>query len=219
MEELKLKDGDDTELVGSSTAISQFRQLVDKVAPTRSRILITGPSGSGKEVAARLIHALSRRSGNAFVAVNCAMMAPSRIEAELFGVENEAGRKIGLLEIAHGGTLFLDEVSDMPLETQGKILRVLIDQTFQRIGGTTRVQVDVRVISSSTRDLRQEIEQGRFREDLYHRLNVVPVRVPSLAERRDDVPLLVQHFMKRLSIASGLPMREIADEALAVLQS
>ena len=134
-------------------------------------------------------------------------------------MENEAGRKIGLLEIAHGGTLFLDEVSDMPLETQGKILRVLIDQTFQRIGGTTRVQVDVRVISSSTRDLRQEIEQGRFREDLYHRLNVVPVRVPSLAERRDDVPLLVQHFMKRLSIASGLPMREIADEAMAVLQA
>ena len=219
VEELKLKAGDDTELVGGSTAISQLRQLIDKVAPTRSRILITGPSGSGKEVAARLIHALSRRSGNAFVAVNCAMMAPSRIETELFGVESEGNRKIGLLEIAHGGTLFLDEVSDMPLETQGKILRVLIDQTFQRIGGATRVQVDVRVISSSTRDLRQDIEQGRFREDLYHRLNVVPVRVPSLAERRDDVPLLVSHFMKRLSIASGLPMRDIADEAMAVLQA
>src|SRR5262252_2185120 len=195
VEELKLKAGDETELVGGSTAISQLRQLIDKVAPTRSRILITGPSGSGKEVTARLIHALSRRSGNAFVAVNCAMLAPSRIEAELFGVESEAGRKIGLLEMAHGGTLYLDEVSDMPLETQGKILRVLIDQTFQRIGGSTRVQVDVRVISSSTRELRAEIEQGRFREDLYHRLNVVPVRVPSLAERRDDVPPLVMHFM------------------------
>ena len=133
--------------------------------------------------------------------------------------EDEGGRKIGLLELAHGGTLFLDEVSDMPLETQGKILRVLVDQTFQRVGGATRVQVDVRVISSSTRDLRQDIEQGRFREDLYHRLNVVPVRVPSLAERRDDIPLLVSHFMKRLSIASGLPMREIADEAMAALQA
>jgi len=195
IEELKLKAGDDTELVGASTAISQLRQLIDKVAPTRSRILIAGPSGSGKEVAARLIHALSHRAGNAFVAVNCAMMAPSRIEAELFGVESEGNRKIGLLEIAHGGTLFLDEVSDMPLETQGKILRVLIDQTFQRIGGATRVQVDVRVISSSTRDLRHDIEQGRF------------------------VPLLVSHFMKRLSIASGLPMRDIADEAMAVLQA
>ncbi len=162
VEELKLKAGDDTELVGGSTAISQLRQLVDKVAPTRSRILITGPSGSGKEVAARLIHALSRRAGNAFVAVNCAMMAPARIEAELFGVENEGGRKIGLLEIAHGGTLFLDEVSDMPLETQGKILRVLIDQTFQRIGGATRVQVDVRVISSSTRDSAAGHRAGPF---------------------------------------------------------
>ena len=219
VEELKLKAGDDTELVGSSSAISQLRQLVDKVAPTRSRILITGPSGSGKEVAARLIHSLSRRSGNAFVAVNCAMLAPERIEAELFGVENEGSRKIGLFEVAHSGTLYLDEVADMPLETQGKILRVLIDQTFQRIGGSTRVQVDVRVISSSTRDLRQEIEQGRFREDLYHRLNVVPVRVPSLAERRDDVPPLVSHFMKRLSVASGLAMREISDEAMAVLQA
>src|SRR5215471_16473456 len=215
VEELKVKAGDDTELAGSSSAIAQLRQLVDKVAPTRSRVLITGPSGSGKEVTARLIHSLSRRANNAFVAINCAMMAPSRIETELFGSESETGRKIGLLELAHGGTLFLDEVADMPLETQGKILRVLIDQTFQRVGGSTRVQVDVRVISSSTRDLRQEIEAGRFREDLYHRLNVVPVRVPSLAERRDDVPLLVSYFMKRLSAASGLPMRDVSEEAMA----
>ena len=168
---------------------------------------------------ARLIHSLSRRSPNAFVAINCAMMEPSRIEAELFGVESETARKIGVLELAHGGTLFLDEVAEMPLETQSKILRVLIDQTFQRVGGSTRVQVDVRVISSSTADLRKEIEAGRFREDLYHRLNVVPVRVPSLAERRDDVPCLVAHFMKRLSAASGLPMRDVSDEAIAVLQA
>ena len=219
VEELKLKAGDDTELCGTSTAITQLRQLAEKVAPTGSRILITGPSGSGKEVTARLIHALSRRANNAFVAINCAMMAPSRIEAELFGVESEQGRKIGVLELAHGGTLFLDEVADMPMETQGKILRVLIDQTFTRLGGSTRVQVDVRVISSTTRELRREIEEGRFREDLYHRLNVVPVRVPSLAERRDDIPLLVSYFMKRLSAASGLPMRDISDEAMAMLQA
>ena len=219
VQELKLKAGDDTELCGNSTAIAQLRQLVDKIAPTGSRVLIAGPSGSGKEVTARLIHSLSRRAGNAFIAVNCAMMAPARIEAELFGVESENIRKIGLLELAHGGTLFLDEVADMPLETQGKILRVLIDQAFQRVGGATRVQVDVRVVSSSTSDLRQEIGAGRFREDLYHRLNVVPLRVPSLAERRDDIPLLVDHFMKRLSAASGLPVREVSDEAMAVLQA
>jgi two-component system nitrogen regulation response regulator NtrX len=218
--ELKLKVGDDSDLVGGSTAALQLRQLVEKVAPTGSRVLITGPSGSGKEVTARLIHARSRRAGNGFVAINCAMMAPNRIEGELFGVESpEEARKIGLLELAHGGTLFLDEVSDMPLETQGKILRVLIDQTFTRVGGSTRVQVDVRVISSSTRDLRRQIENGMFREDLYHRLNVVPVRVPSLAERRDDIPVLVSHFMKRLSANSGLAMREISDEALAILQA
>ena len=217
--ELRLKAGDDPELVGASSAIGQLRQLIDKVAPTGSRILITGAPGSGKEVVARLMHARSRRAGNAFVAINCATMAPNRIEAELFGVEGGESRKIGLLELAHGGTLLLDEVADMPLETQGKILRVLVDQTFQRVGGSTRVQVDVRVVSSSTRDLRMEIENGRFREDLYHRLNVVPVRVPSLAERRDDIPLLVAHFMKRLSAASGLPMREISDDAMAVLQA
>ncbi|MBV9992464.1 MAG: sigma-54-dependent Fis family transcriptional regulator [Alphaproteobacteria bacterium] len=218
--ELRLRAGDDSELVGQSSAISQLRQLVEKIAPTGSRVMVTGPSGSGKEVVARLIHARSRRAGNAFVAINCATMEPSRIEAELFGVEGGDGpRKIGLFELAHNGTLYLDEVADMPMETQGKILRVLVDQTFTRIGGTQRVQVDARVISSTTADLRLEIGDGKFREDLYHRLNVVPVRVPSLAERRDDIPLLVAHFMKRLSAASGLQMREIGDDAMAVLQA
>jgi two-component system nitrogen regulation response regulator NtrX len=218
--ELKLKAGDEGEMVGNSSTIAQLRLLIDKIAPTNSRILITGPAGSGKEVAARLIHARSRRAGNAFVAVNCATMEPDRIEIELFGTENGDGpRKTGLFELAHNGTLYLDEVSDMPLETQGKILRVLIDQTFTRIGGQTRVQVDARIVCSSTRDLRSETEAGRFREDLYHRLNVVPVRVPSLAERRDDIPMLVGHFLKRLSSASGLPMREIGDDAMAVLQT
>lgn len=220
VDELKLKAGDESELVGTSSAIAQLRQLIDKIAPTGSRVLITGPSGSGKEVSARLIHAHSRRADNAFVAINCATMEPDRIEIELFGEENKEGpRKIGLLELAHNGTLFLDEVADMPLETQGKILRVLVDQTFLRVGGTNRVQVDARVISSTTRDLRNEISGERFREDLYHRLNVVPLRVPSLSERRDDIPSLVSHFMKRLSAASGLAMRDIGDDAMAVLQA
>jgi len=214
VQELKLKAGDDGELIGQSSNIAQLRTLVEKIAPTNSRVLISGPAGSGKEVAARLIHARSRRAGNAFVAINCATMAPERIEAELFGVESAEGpRKIGLFELAHNGTLYLDEVSDMPLETQGKILRVLIDQTFTRVGGTTRVQVDARVICSTTRDLRTETENGRFREDLYHRLNVVP------AERRDDIPPLITHFMKRLSAAGGLPIRTVGDDAMAVLQA
>jgi two-component system nitrogen regulation response regulator NtrX len=219
VQELKLKSGDEGELIGGSPTIAQLRMLIDKIAPTNSRVLIAGPAGSGKEVAARLIHARSRRAGNAFVAINCATMEPDRLEEELFGVENGETRKTGLFELAHNGTLYLDEVSDMPLETQGKILRVLIDQTFTRVGGQNRVQVDARVICSTTRDLRAETEVGRFREDLYHRLNVVPVRVPSLAERRDDIPVLVAHFMKRLSAAGGLPVRVIGDDAMAVLQT
>jgi two-component system nitrogen regulation response regulator NtrX len=220
VQELKLKVGDDTELVGTSSVISQLRQAIDKIAPTGSRVMITGPAGSGKEIVARLLHARSRRATNAFVAINCATMAPERIESELFGEETADGpRKIGLLELAHNGTLYLDEVADMPLETQGKILRVLVDQTFLRVGGATRVQVDARIVSSTTRDLRAEIAVAQFREDLYHRLNVVPLRTPALSERRDDIPLLVSHFMKRLSVASGLPMREIGDDAMAVLQA
>jgi two-component system nitrogen regulation response regulator NtrX len=220
VQELRLKAGDDADLIGTSSAISQLRQQIEKIAPTGSRVLITGAAGAGKEVVARLLHANSRRAGNAFVAINCATMSPERIEAELFGEETADGpKKIGLFELAHNGTLFLDEVADMPLETQGKILRVLVEQTFTRIGGTTRVQVDARILSSTTADLRIEIADGQFREDLFHRLNVVPVRVPSLSERRDDIPSLVAYFMKRLSATSGLPMREIGDDAMAVLQA
>ncbi|MFP3943882.1 MAG: sigma 54-interacting transcriptional regulator, partial [Alphaproteobacteria bacterium] len=156
-----------------------------------------------------------------FVAINAATISPERMELELFGVEGteHEPRKVGVFEKAHGGTLYLDEVAEMPLETQSKILRVLVDQTFERVGGGTKVQVDVRVMSSSSKNLREEIASNRFREDLFHRLNVVPIRVPSLAERRDDIPLLVEYFMDRLTTASGLPPRRIGDDALAALQA
>lgn len=219
--ELRLRAGDDTTLVGISSALSQVRQTIDKVAPTNSRVLIQGPSGSGKEVVARLLHERSRRNGNAFVALNAANMAPERMETELFGTEESAAgpRKVGVFEQAHGGTLFLDEVAEMPLETQSKILRVLVDQTFERVGGSARVKVDVRVVSSSSRDLPDEIAKGRFREDLYHRLNVVPIHVPPLASRREDIPLLVEHFMAQISRATGLPPRRVSDDAMAALQA
>ncbi|NBB82716.1 MAG: response regulator [Alphaproteobacteria bacterium] len=221
--ELRLRAGSETELVGTSHAIGQVRQQIEKVAPTGSRVLISGPPGAGKEVAARLLHGLSRRKQGPFVALNCAALHPDRLEEELFGVEGggEAGRsrKIGTLEQAHGGTLLLDEVADMPLATQGKIVRVLQEQTFTRVGGARRVEVDVRVIASSNRDLPAEIQAGRFREDLYYRLNVVPIRMPALAERRADIPILAQHFIDRSSEVQGMPPRPLGDDALAALQS
>jgi two-component system nitrogen regulation response regulator NtrX len=188
-EELRLRVGGGPILIGDSPAISQVRQVIEKVAPTGSRVMITGPAGSGKETVARLIHMRSRRAEGPFVVINAATIAPERMENELFGVEesNDGARKIGVFEEAHGGTLLLDEVCEMPLETQSKILRVLVEQSFRRVGGTTKVDVDVRVISATSRDPRQAIAEGSFREDLYHRLSVVPVRVPSLAERREDI--------------------------------
>jgi two-component system nitrogen regulation response regulator NtrX len=208
------------DLVGSSSVMNQLRATVDRVAPTNSRIMVTGPSGAGKELTARTIHALSARAQGPFVVINAASITPETMEAELFGVEqvDGKGRRIGALEEAHGGTLFIDEVADMPRETQNRILRVLVDQNFTRVGGTTRVHVDVRVISSTSRDLESEIRQGRFREDLFHRLAVVPLRVPSLAERREDIPELVEHFLAQISNATGLPTRKIAEDAMAVLQ-
>jgi two-component system nitrogen regulation response regulator NtrX len=220
-EELKIRVGDETTLVGNSAAISHVRQTVDKVAPTGSRVLITGPSGSGKEVVARLLHARSRRAEHSFIAINAATMSPERMEIELFGTEASAAgpRKVGVFEQAHGGTLYLDEVADMPIETQSKILRVLVDQTFERVGGGPKVKVDVRVVSSSSRDLTDEIGKGRFREDLFHRLNVVPINVPPLSARREDIPALVEHFMAQISKATGLPPRRISDDAMAALQA
>ncbi|BBK42917.1 sigma-54-dependent Fis family transcriptional regulator [Allostella vacuolata] len=222
-EELRLRTGGAVELVGTSSAIGQIRQAIERVSPTGSRVLVTGPAGAGKEVVARLIHNQSRRADGPFVVLNCATMRPERLEVELFGTEGADGadgrRKVGTFELAHGGTLFLDEVADMPLETQGKIVRALQDQTFERVGGSTRVEVDVRVIASTNRDLTAEMAAGRFREDLFYRLNVVPIRVPSLRERREDIPVLARHFMARSAETSGLPPRVLGEDALAALQA
>jgi two-component system nitrogen regulation response regulator NtrX len=219
--ELKSRNVGTSEIIGQAFATNQLRATIDKVASTNARVMISGPPGSGKELVARQIHAHSNRSDGPFLVISAATMSPDTVEAALFGVEDAQGRiiKIGALEEAHSGTLYLDEVSDMPLVTQGKILRVLVEQTFNRVGGTGKVQVDVRVISSTARDLAHEITVGRFREDLLHRLNVVPVKVPSLADRREDVPALISHFITQLGTRDGLPARIITNDAMAVLQS
>lgn len=218
--DLKKRSGDSFDLIGTSSAMAQLRQTIERVSPTNSRIMIIGPSGSGKELVARAIHAASARKSAPFVAVNSAAITPERMEIELFGTEaNGAERKVGALEQAHGGILYLDEVADMPRETQAKILRVLVDQQFERVGGTKRVKVDVRIISSTAYNLEDLIAQGRFRQDLYHRLAVVPVMVPPLAERRDDIPFLVDHFMRQTAQQAGIRMRRIGNDAMAVLQA
>ena len=223
-EELKLRAGTANELIGQSQAIREVKESINRVAPVNSRVLITGPAGSGKEVVARMLHSKSQRAKSPFVVVNCATMLPERFEIELFGAENpsaesETRQKVATFEAAHNGTLFLDEVADMPLETQGKIVRVRQEQIFERVGGTTRVEVDVRVVAGSTADLAEEIDAGRFREDLFYRLNVVPIEVPPLKKRPDDIPLLAQHFMERAATATGRPHREVNADALAVLQA
>jgi two-component system nitrogen regulation response regulator NtrX len=220
-EELKGRAGADSELLGNSAAMRQLRQTLKKVAPANSRVLITGQMGAGKELAARTLHALSLRVEGPFVILPAATLAPERMEEELFGTEDAAGgtQRVGALEEAHGGTLYIDEVADMPLETQGKVLRVLVDQTFQRVGGSKKVKVDVRIVSSTGRDLVTLIAAGKFREDLFHRLSVVPIRVPALAERREDIPELIEYFGRSYSLMSGQPVRIFAEDAIAILQT
>lgn len=221
--ELKLRGTPEMHLNGPSPVIQQLRQALEKIAPAASRVLITGGPGTGKEMMARMIHAKSARSKGNFVVLNAAGLTPDRVEAELFGVEDSnptgGAEKLGVLERAHNGTLYIDEVADMPLETQGKMLRALQEQSFTRVRGNRKVEVDVRVIASSNRNLEAEIEAGHFREELYYRLNVVPVRMPSLKERREDIPELCRYFLRRASETAGMPVRDISDEALAMLQS
>lgn len=221
-ENARLREGFVTadEFTGNSAAINQVRATLKRVANTGSRLLISGPAGAGKEVAARLLHSWSPRSDHAFVTVNSARITPERFEQELFG--EESGGKLvraGLLELADGGTLYLDEVADMPLSTQARILRVLTEQSFVRVGGHRQIRVDVRVVSSTARDLEREIAEKRFREDLFYRLNVVPVAIPSLAERRDDIPSLVDHFFARFAADQGVSPPAVTSEAMAALQS
>ncbi|MCM2502844.1 sigma-54 dependent transcriptional regulator [Aureimonas altamirensis] len=219
--ELRRRTYDSPELIGKSHVMNQLRTTIERVAPTNSRVMILGPSGSGKEMVARAIHAASARSGGPFVALNAATITPERMEVELFGTETPPGveRKVGAFEEAHGGVLYLDEVGDMPRETQNKILRVLTEQTFERVGGAKKVKVDVRIISSTAQNLESLMSEGAFREDLYHRLAVVPISVPPLAERRADIPLLIDAFMRQISDQTGIRPKELSPEALAVLQS
>jgi two-component system, NtrC family, nitrogen regulation response regulator NtrX len=222
--ELRLRSGSESEMIGESNPMHQLRQAVERVAPTGSRVLITGPAGSGKEVAARMLHRLSRRAEGPFVVVNCAALEPDRLEIEMFGTEmrDDSGSplvRIGLFERAHGGTLLLDEVADMPLETQGKIVRALQEQVFMRVNGSQPVKVDVRVLASTSRDLDNAMADGEFRQDLYFRLNVVPLNVPPLAARRDDIPLLASYLMQQAARLAGLPCRRLSEEATAALQT
>jgi two-component system nitrogen regulation response regulator NtrX len=217
---LRARVGQDDELTGNSSAVNGVRATIKKVAGTGSRVLISGPAGVGKEVAARMLHSWSGRADAPFIIVSAARMDPERVEEELFGLEDQGGLvRPGFLEQAHGGTLYLDEIADMPITTQGKILRVLTEQSFTRVGGQRVVKVDVRVISSTALDLAQEIEERRFREDLFYRLNVVPLAIPPLSERRDDIPPLVEHFLARFAAERRVPAPEVATDAMAALQA
>ncbi|GAA4217435.1 sigma-54-dependent Fis family transcriptional regulator [Sagittula sp. NFXS13] len=219
-QQLKRGEVKQAEMIGESPSFRGLLSHLEKVTKSNGRVMLTGPAGAGKDVAARYIHSNSARATAPFVTVNCAGVEPEMMEAMLFGKESATrGIEPGLLEQAHGGVVYFDEVADMPLGTQSKILRVLVDQQFQRVGGNDKVRVDLRVISSTNRDLQEEIAAGRFREELYHRLNVVPIAVPSLAERREDIPVLARHFIEGCNASQGLPMRDLTDDAVALMQT
>ncbi|MCA0964427.1 sigma-54-dependent transcriptional regulator [Salipiger bermudensis] len=219
-QKLKRRETEVAQMVGDSAAFRALVSQLDKVTKSNGRVMLTGPAGSGKEVAARYIHANSGRAQAPFVTVNCAGVEPETMEEVLFGRESpERGIEPGLLEQAHGGVIFFDEVADMPGGTQSKILRVLVDQSFTRVGGSDKVRVDLRVISSTNRDLDAEIDAGRFRQELYHRLNVVPIAVPSLEDRREDIPMLAAHFIEACNKSQGLPVRPLSEDAVALMQT
>ncbi len=219
--DLQERSTDMPEIIGQSIAINSLRSTLEKVAPTNSRIMISGASGSGKELVARTIHKHSTRASGPFVILSAASMTDDKMELELFGSEGSDGqqKKIGALEEAHMGTLYIDEIADMPRETQNKILRVLVAQQFERVGGSTKVKVDVRIFSSTSRNLSQLIETGEFREDLFHRLAVVPINVPPLRERRSDIPLLVNAFMEQIMRQSNISNCQVGEDAMVILQA
>jgi two-component system nitrogen regulation response regulator NtrX len=218
--DLRRRDVTTSDMIGSSPAFKSLKSQLEKVTKSNGRVMLTGAPGSGKELAARFIHVNSNRAAAPFVSVSSATIEPDRMEEVLFGRETpERGVEKGLLEQAHGGVVYFDEVGDMPLGTQSKILRVLTEQQFTRAGGTDKVRVDLRVISSTTRDLPSEIRAGRFRQELYDRLNVVPIAVPSLSDRREDIPELTRYFVDWFHRSQGLPARTLTQEAEAMLQT
>ncbi len=219
-QQLKRRDVTASEMIGESAAFRMLVSHLDKVTKSNGRVMLSGPAGAGKEIAARYIHANSGRKDAPFITVNCASIEPDTMEEVLFGREGgERGVEPGLLEQAHGGVIYFDEVADMPLGTQSKILRVLVDQQFTRVGGTDKVRVDLRVISSTNRDLQAAISEGSLRRELYHRLNVVPITVPSLEDRREDIPLLARYFVDHCHKTQGLPQRDLAEDAVALMQT